>query len=316
MRKLLLILFCLPLLTLAQNNIDANGNPVSGLRSPSSNLPNFSYNNSSTGSIPFVVEDSIPIYTGIVGLAYDGEFLWAAGYNWYHIFKISPVTGNIIDSIPISFSEAYGLTYDGNDLWVVERTSWPYQHKVHKIDTSSGNILQSFSIPSDYPNGLAWNGDLWYNDNSDWSYTNYTHSMSASTGGTLQTYSNYGQPGGLAWDGQYLWCSHNGGIGIIQKYDISTFTIVDSIITPWGFPNDLAWDGSHLWVADNGTDMIYKIDVGISTIPGCTDSLACNYNSLATINDSTCVYTSASYDTLFVTASIVWNGVPLSVSGD
>ena len=291
-------------MTLAQNNMyDANGNPVSALSFPSSNLPNSSYNNSSTGSIPFVVEDSIPIYTGIVGLAYDGEFLWAAGYNWYHIFKISPVTGNIIDSIPISFSQAYGLTYDGNDLWIVERTYWPYQHKVHKIDTSSGNILQSFSIPSYYPNGLAWDGNLWYNNNDGGSYTNQTHAISASTGGNLQTYSNYGQPAGLACDGQYLWCSHNGGIGIIQKYDISTFTIVDSIITPWLYPNDLAWDGSHLWLAENGHNMIFKIFAGNNGF-GCTDSLACNYDSLATIDDSSCVY------------SVIWQQTFLICDGD
>ena len=184
---------------------DANGNLVSVLSFPSSDLPIFSYNNSSTGSMPLIVEDSIPIYTGIIGLAYDGESLWAAGFEWYYIFKISTVTGNIIDSIPISFSQPYGLTYDGNNLWVIERTYFPFQNQIHKIDTNSGNILQSFSIPSDYPNGLAWDGNLWYNDNSDWSYANQTHSISTSTGGNLQTYNTYGQPAGLTWDGQYLW---------------------------------------------------------------------------------------------------------------
>ena len=49
---------------------------------------------------------------------------------------------------------------------------------------------------------------------------------------------------------------------------------------------------------------------------GCTDSLACNYNPLATINDSSCNYNSASYDTLSINASIVWNGMTLTVSGD
>ena len=102
-------------------------------------------------------------------------------------------------------------------------------------------------------------------------------------------------------------------------------------------------------------------------IYGCTDLLACNYNSLANIDDSSCVYPSgiqqsfsicngdsvlvgnnvystagiytdtlattngcdsivytnisidyntSSYDTLSVTASIVWNGMPLNASGD
>ena len=100
---------------------------------------------------------------------------------------------------------------------------------------------------------------------------------------------------------------------------------------------------------------------------GCTDSIACNYYALATIDDGSCTYpviwyqtpllcdgdsilvgssvydtagnyidtlssanvcdsivntylmideNTSSYDTLSVTASIVWNGIPLNVSGD
>ena len=46
------------------------------------------------------------------------------------------------------------------------------------------------------------------------------------------------------------------------------------------------------------------------------DSLACNYNALATLDNGSCGYNTSSNDTLYVTASIVWNGMPLNVSGD
>ena len=49
---------------------------------------------------------------------------------------------------------------------------------------------------------------------------------------------------------------------------------------------------------------------------GCTDSLACNYDSSAALDNGSCGYNTSSYDTLSVTASIVWNGMPLNVSGD
>ena len=50
---------------------------------------------------------------------------------------------------------------------------------------------------------------------------------------------------------------------------------------------------------------------------GCIDSLACNYNSFATIDDSSCVYQNTySYDTLYANTSIIWNGITLNISGD
>ena len=36
-----------------------------------------------------------------------------------------------------------------------------------------------------------------------------------------------------------------------------------------------------------------------SEIPGCTDSLACNYDTLATFNDGTCIYPETIYDTIY-----------------
>ena len=55
-----------------------------------------------------------------------------------------------------------------------------------------------------------------------------------------------------------------------------------------------------------------------ATALGCTDPNACNYDALATIDDSSCIYgiSSSSYDTLLVAANIVWNGDTLNVSGD
>ena len=312
----------MPLFTLSQNNnlYDPAGNPVSNLNFQVLNPPNSSYannmNGSSIGSLPLIIVDSIssPAGSGLNGLAYDGEFLWACGWFWNTIYKISTSTGTVVSSIPTTVDYAAGLTFDGNDLWITNRLN----NQIHQIDKNTGNILQSFATPSTSGNGLAWNGNLWHSDDNmnGGSINSQTFCFSGSTLATLQSHYNPGSAAGLAWDGQYLWSSHNNTIGIIQKYDISTFTVVDSIITPWLYPNDLAFDGSYLWVADNGNDMIYKIDVGIFTTSGCTDSLACNYDALASIDDSSCVYNSASFDTLSVTGSIVWNGMFLDLSGD
>ena len=51
------------------------------------------------------------------------------------------------------------------------------------------------------------------------------------------------------------------------------------------------------------------------TNPGCTDSLACNYDSLATIDDSSCVYPTSSTTTVTACDSVVWNGTTYTQSG-
>ena len=53
-----------------------------------------------------------------------------------------------------------------------------------------------------------------------------------------------------------------------------------------------------------------------SSVLGCTDSLACNYDSLATADDSSCNYSTISYDTIVSNISISWNGIILTTSGD
>ena len=53
----------------------------------------------------------------------------------------------------------------------------------------------------------------------------------------------------------------------------------------------------------------------ISGTFGCTDSLACNFDSNATIDDGSCQYESFSYDTTQSCNSYTWNGVTYNSSG-
>jgi choice-of-anchor B domain-containing protein len=68
------------------------------------------------------------------------------------------------------------------------------------------------------------------------------------------------------------------------------------------------------------------LDNGIMTVldaqlypigSGCTDSLACNYNLLATINDGSCVYPNTSISTIdtCTDTGFIWNGITYTASG-
>ena len=82
--------------------------------------------------------------------------------------------------------------------------------------------------------------------------------------------------------------------------------------------DDVSWSTAN-WTVANGninTQHYFSNNCPPLIVSGCTDTLACNYFSLATIADGTCGYNSSSYDTLSVSGSIFWNGITLAVSGD
>ena len=64
-----------------------------------------------------------------------------------------------------------------------------------------------------------------------------------------------------------------------------------------------------VWIDNN---ILGNCDIAL----GCTDILACNYDSLANTNDGSCNYNSSSYDTIFSSINIIWNSMLLSNSGD
>ena len=70
------------------------------------------------------------------------------------------------------------------------------------------------------------------------------------------------------------------------------------------------WIGDRLlWIDNNLLGNCYDI-------LGCTDPLACNFDPFANTNDGSCNYSSSSYDTLFSSVSLNWNGILLSSSGN
>jgi murein tripeptide amidase MpaA len=68
----------------------------------------------------------------------------------------------------------------------------------------------------------------------------------------------------------------------------------------------------------NTADGFYFDDLEIHAIynSGCTDLLACNYNPIATIDDSSCNYHTIIYDTIIANNSYNWQSTILTISGN
>jgi sugar lactone lactonase YvrE len=137
-----------------------------------------------------------------------------------------------------------------------------------------GTPVQRFAAPSDYPEGLAWDGtSLWVNN-----FTNGTlYEVDPQDGHVRGAYSGHGlptRPEGLAWDGTDLWTS-DWVTGQILRFH-PTGNSVDLVAAydkpaDAGKPVGLEWDGTHLWIACFGFDIgdkgnLFEIDTASFTV--------------------------------------------------
>lgn len=212
-----------------------------------------------------VILHSIPAPAhGVNDIAYDGENLWLTMFGAYQLYKLSPLDGAVLKTIPTSIYYPIGLEFIDGKLYVVDKDF----RQIQVVDTLDGTVISSFATPCNYststPSGLAWDGQsMWLNDAMNTYANDFDSTFRLSQSGQLQQrYKGYGRYAtGLAWDGTYLWSSDNDA-DVLFKIQTGTFTVIDTVSAPGGsYPNGLAFDGQHLWVANNDSDSLFQIDI-------------------------------------------------------
>lgn len=112
------------------------------------------------------VNSFIPVrYTSqTAGVATDGTYLYY-GINGGDdaIFKVDPVDGSHVDSLPLASVNVSGLTWDGSALWFADSEN----DSLHRV-TMDGTVLKSLPSPGSNPGGLTMvDGVLMNLDRSD-----------------------------------------------------------------------------------------------------------------------------------------------------
>jgi hypothetical protein len=198
---------------------------------------------------PFTIIDSIrgPDYIPF-GLDSDGRFLWHANRGAGDtIFKIDSDNGNVLESFASPGTDPSGISYANGFLW---HSDWN-GNMVYKIDKTTHAVVSSFTFID--PKCLEWDGDsLWirtFDGLANVDHTTGAIRYIVETGywiegvsfdgtnfwitaqepvedgeRTIKKMSKSGEilesyawprllPGGLSWDGDFLWVSdYNGWI--------------------------------------------------------------------------------------------------------
>jgi DNA-binding beta-propeller fold protein YncE len=99
----------------------------------------------------FMSPDSAPF-----GLTWDGTNLWCSEVFAHKIYKLNPNTGVPISNFTLP-GTVFGIAWILPDIWVVMNSD-----QIVRCNPTTGQILNSFTTPSPWTRGLAWDGQyLW-----------------------------------------------------------------------------------------------------------------------------------------------------------
>lgn len=189
-------------------------------------------------------------------VTWDGNTIWTATLCG-DVYQLNPNNGDIIKQWKYPGPQAWGMTFDGDNLWINDFA----EKKVYEMDLT-GNVLSSFNIPDQEggAKGITWDGQYLY----IMGWTSPTIYKVNKNGELISTINlNQGGGGGLTWGGSYFWVP-GAGKGI-AKYNTNG-DLIGSIYPASEGTWDLTWDGQYLWATqrtnENWQDeKLYQIQI-------------------------------------------------------
>lgn len=279
--KFILMIFAVLVISsglFAQNSLDYMGIPT---EQDSQTVNNYIPTKNTNAVIMPILRQFASPTTMPTSITFHNGFLWITGYNDYVVYKVSPITGNVVGTVPISIQKPYGITFKDNNLFILDNIA----KNIFEY-TELGILIDSFNLTNIasciYPTGLCYTGnEFWYNDtkgsnpitanDSTYSFSQQlTLNISFEAVGTFPT--------GITYDGNYIWINDNPSQST-NMIDPVTHSVLKSYKTPGGsYPNGIAYDGEGIWIINNSSDSIYfMIPEGITNINS-TEELTNNIN--------------------------------------
>jgi len=160
------------------------------------------YRLSTVGSIYAQWSKNIPY---MMGLAWDGNYLWADSLTQRYVYKLNPVNCSVLSSFYGPSAHMMGMGCGGEYLYI---NDWQ-DRRVAKV-TFDGMLVQLINVQPPNPSGVAIQGNyLWYTTRDFFTPSNALCVKALlSNGSTVASFQcPDSQATDLAFDGVYLWVS-------------------------------------------------------------------------------------------------------------
>lgn len=161
-------------------------------------------------------------------------------------------------SLPSPGPSPLGLAFDGQNLWVSDRS----EQRIYKLNPDNGQILLAIPFDGDVA-GTAWDGKhLWQADNR----TKTVSQIDPETGSialALACDTGSGVLGGLCHDGTDLWLAVT-GMGQLRRVRTTDGAIIKTHPARKNICG-LGFDGRRLWYSDVDLARIRKVDPATGT---------------------------------------------------
>jgi hypothetical protein len=150
----------------------------------------------------------------------------------------------------LPLADPWTIVYDGLGLWAV------YQGQLVRLELVEAEERFRAAGQLGFPHviSLAWDesrGLYWAVQGTPWSCDSEPFARVGRAGGVIDIFAAprmfSGYPGYVAWDGEYLWVTSEGGLFKLQPVgDSNELEVVDSYT--YEEASGLAWDGDNLWL--------------------------------------------------------------------
>ncbi len=164
------------------------------------------------------------------GLVFVDGYLWISSTKEQTLIKYDLTTETVAKSFEIPCFQAAGLTFDGENFWVVDYG----KRTIYEI-SPEGTVLGKYETPYSTPYGVAWDGEyIWVLD--------------------VYGMEEYPDPDPHGEDR----ISPN---STIYRYDPENDKILDIFDSPTSFAGDIAYKDDELIVTGYTSRKIYHVDI-------------------------------------------------------